>query len=259
MSTCLDTQYQNGARAALLEKVAQFNEFEWDIEKLDPKGRTRGALAGQAAATGIGLGGTGLALGGEALERRLTPKELRMGAGTIEKLRKAMNVPKEVAVARGAVDKALQSGFDPIRKKVLVPYRKVSPGILAHELGHASGKRMFGGTKLQMLSRGVGKLGAGLATLGQIYTDPESTATKILQYGPGVAMLPALGEELRASFRGLKGLKRLGGKGAMLRGLLSTVPAFATYAATAATPLLAGKAIHHYTGKDKGWLDKLFG
>jgi len=202
----------------------------------------KGLHAGLGVASGTGVASLGAVAGGHALERKLTDAAER--SRLVGALKKNMPLRKGVTIHTDAPS-FLLSRFDPSEKRISVS-SKPTPSVLAHEMGHASGKRMAGGNVLQMGSRITGKYGVPVSLIAQAFTDPDSTTTKALQYGPSIAMIPMLAEELRASTRAAIALKRLGGKGAMLRGLLSLVPAFGTYAATASSPLWGGKIVQHY-------------
>lgn len=112
--------------------------------------------------------------------------------------------------------------------------RKGAPSaVVAHELGHASGKLPGWYKGLQAFSRGAGTplgLAAGLG--GALALDPESTAAKAAPYAPVALAAPMLAEETRATWRGLRALKaagrsRLGGLARLIVPLLGygAVPA----------------------------------
>jgi hypothetical protein len=215
------------------------------------KNRATGLLAGGVLApTAVTAAGSGLALGGHALERKLSPKNMLAPERTsklVKQLRKTLGTPEGLRVNRAGAGHFLGSHFNPISNVVNVS-EKASPGILAHELGHASSK-MIGGNVIQGLSRRLGSLGAFGSLIAQAYTDPDSATTKALQYGPAALYAPAIAEEVRATTKGLRALSRVGGKGAALRGLLSTVPALATYLGAATAPIWGGKIVQHYANR----------
>lgn len=110
-------------------------------------------------------------------------------------------------------DQALRDGF------VIARHDQISPSILSHELGHATGAKpgRFGqfmyqwGAPLGML----GSLGVGAAT-----ADPRQSAGKYLLRaalkGLGIGAVigvPQLYEEYRATDRGLTGLQEVGVEG----------------------------------------------
>jgi len=116
---------------------------------------------------------------------------------------------------------------------------KSSPGILAHEFGHATGKPLLPGVRGGFLA---GILGSVATPLALYSTDPDSTAAKALTYGPSALMAPRLVEEGRASINAYRALKQLGhGR----KALLSLLPAFGTYLTTAATPIGIAQWIRH--------------
>ena len=250
--------YKLGVEAALREHNAKSHTKVAGIFGKSPQeeswDRLKGYAAGGGVVAGGSLGALGIAGAGGLAERKLSG-----GVASPEftkKLRGAMRVPADVKIQEPPInlfrsnpikESFLGSHFNPETKSVHVPKETVPKGILAHELGHASGK-VFLGKNVQGVSRLLGgSLGVPISLIAQMYTDPDSTATKAFRYAPGAIMAPALIEEIRASAKGLRGLSRVGGKGAALKGLLSTLPGFASYAAMAAAPIYGGKAIHHFT------------
>lgn len=203
------------------------------------------ALAATGLATaGLGLGAGGLFRGGHALERALTPVDSHLGHGLAEPLRGAMNASKDLSL--GTVPTFAGSHYNPSARAVNVSHSS-APSVLAHELGHATGKNIPWG--LYAASKGLGGIGAIGAMIGQAFTDSGSTADNAITYAPAAISLPFLAEEARASMRGLRGLHRVGGKGMALRGLLSLLPAFGTYALSAGAPIISGKIMHTLRGE----------
>lgn len=237
-----DIVYSNGSGERTgIDPLRLFHKQSARQLSMDER-REQAMQAGGLATIGAGAGLTGLALGGQALERGLTPAASQKGLEPA--LRQHMEVPKDVRVWRTAPS-ALRAGYSPKARVVQLP-KKVAPGIMAHEFGHASGKHIPEIPHLRQLGpRAV----IPLALLSQLYTDPGSTATKALQYGPAALMAPMVAEEARASMRGVRGIYRAKGVGAAVRSLLSTVPALGTYAGMALTPLLVGKLMHSYMKK----------
>lgn len=204
-----------------------------------------GLGGGLATMVGTGIGQAGLAAGGMGLESALTTTKEKKRLAKL--LRKHMELPKDVSV-RTDLPSNLQSHYHPFLNEIRTG-KKPIPSVLAHEMGHASGKPFvpFGA------SIPLGRLGSLLsipALLGQAYTDPESTTTKALQYGPGALQVPMLLEEGRASARALRGLYRAAGAKTALKGLLSLLPAYATYVGSATLPLFGGKVVQHLANPD---------
>jgi hypothetical protein len=130
--------------------------------------------------------------------------------------------------------------YNPGSHKIMVASK--SPEILAHELGHASGRNSI----LQRLATNKGlKNGGTIAGLGLLgHEDTRDYAAPVY----AASRLPLLMEEGRASMRALKALHKLkGGKG-ISSGLKTLLPAFATYAA----PAVAGTAGIHYAANHLG-------
>lgn len=216
--------YDLGQQAAL-EKLGVS-----DFEHIDEDTTVGEGLAGAAAlATAAG------AYGGHALERKLSPGATPTTLG--ERLKKLLGT--DVAINQ-TESHGLNSYFRPSTNTVHVA-PKTSPGVLSHELGHASGR------KLPMAAYAAGKLGGPIAAMFAaplLYgVDPDSVAADALTYGPAAIFAPTLLEELRASKRGFSGLRQLGRGG---RGLLSQIPTFLTYAAGAAAPIIVGHTIRRY-------------
>ena len=106
-----------------------------------------------------------------------------------------------------------------------------SPGLLAHEVGHALGPKAYLSPKLQMF----GKLGPGLGTFGTLAAGDEDQARLAAILGTA-SSAPVLASEFDASIRGSNILKRLG---ATRMGRLSPFIGIPTYLSIAAGPLLA--------------------
>jgi len=212
-----------------------------DIDSFDDSKALTGLVLGAGAGRAVNAGLGALAAGGAALERRLTPEDFYVGLEGA--LRKGLKVPTNVGVAYGPIN-PVQSSFSSLFNTV-VTSNKVSPGVLSHELAHAAMN-----SPLTRAATAVGAFGnkmIPISLLAQIATDPESTATNVLRYGPAVLLAPTLLEEGMATARGMRALARIGGGRAALRALLPMLPAFGTYVAGAATPIIGGKIIHHFT------------
>ena len=163
-------------------------------------------------------------------------------------LQKVMHLPEDIEIR--LADSMLKSHFDPINRVIRTDY-PISPGILAHEMGHASGlaaKRPLWHA-IPIGGKILGMPAAAASLIAQAYTDPGSTATKAWRYAPAALLTPTILEEIRASSRALQGLYRAGGKGAMLKGLLPLVPALGTYLAAAGLPIFGGKLVQHYSSR----------
>lgn len=211
-----------------------------------------GLGVGGLATTGLGLGSMGATMGGMALEHRLTPERLR-GHDTVEKLRKAIRLPKTTAVNVRDYLEPLESHYIPAgtipgSDASINVARKTPLSVLSHEMGHGSGKLrvtgktapLFGATKML----GVNALIPSLIT--QAIAEPGGTVSNVARYAPAALMAPSFLEEMRASLRGMRALGRVGGKGAVAKGLLSLLPALATYAIPAVSPIVGGKIIEHF-------------
>jgi len=236
----LQEYYELGVKQAFMEKVSGSNKNENRAKAV--------ALGAIAAPVAANLGAVGLAAGGSALENKLTPGGAA-GNDMLQGLRSHMNVDPRVSVEFGGqIRHPLMAHYDPRAKAVRVAH-KTPPSLLAHELGHASGKPILGWGG-QAVSRKLAPLLALAGTAGQAWTDPDSTATNVLRYGPAVAAAPTFAEEVRATTRGMKGLHRTGGKGAALKGLLSLLPALGTYGLAATSPIWGGKLVQHLANKD---------
>jgi len=129
------------------------------------------------------------------------------------------------------------------KKKVLVvpAQKKLSPYTLLHEAGHAKGRGIKELKRLEKLM-----LPARLAPFAVLGVLPFTESEKAEKAGyiaggvGGLASLPMLGEEARASWRAIKWAPKMGlSKGKAIKVLL---PAFGTYlgsAALAVTPPIA--------------------
>lgn len=189
----------------------------------------------------FGGGALGLAVGGHALEKKLMP-ESAARTKWIPKLREAIQLPSDIKVETG-LRSWLLSHYDPKTKTIRVK-SDIPPGVLAHEMGHASGAMRDTLHKTIKYTRIPALMGATLAPMFQTSgMEPGSAEWNAVTYGPAALMAPTLAEEARASYRALKALNRVGGRGAMLRGILSLLPAFGTYAAGAAAPIVSGSII----------------
>lgn len=197
---------------------------------------------------GLGLVGLGLAVGGHALEGALTPADAQR-VDWISKLRKEIELPHEIQVKKD-LKNWLTSHYNPQTKTIHVE-SVIPPGVLAHEMGHASGGMRDAFHKAIKVTRIPAFLGAGLAPILQSSgIEPDTAAWNVATYGPAALMAPTLAEEARASYRALKALRGIGGRGAMLRGILSLLPAFSTYVAGAGAPILSGALIRKAYDKE---------
>lgn len=103
-----------------------------------------------------------------------------------------------------------------------------NPSVLAHELGHASGR----GSLLQRI--GLNKRVRTGGTLGSFAMLGNEDTRDYAAPAYAASRLPLLMEEGRASVRALKGLHAVKGRQGVMQGLKTLLPAFATYAAPAA-------------------------
>jgi hypothetical protein len=194
------------------------------------------ATAGLAT-TGLALGAEGLARGGYAAEKGLSKHINR--SQLAQALDKPMGLPADLKLEM-SLPHGLQSHFEPATRTVRVS-PDVTPGVMSHEFGHASGRAVPGYFK----SKALGHL-SGLMAAPLLYAvDPDSTAADVLTYGPSALFAPQLLEEGRASIRGFRGLRRAGGLRLAGKGVLSQLPAFLTYAAGAAAPIVTGHIVRH--------------
>lgn len=197
----------------------------------------------------LGLGGLGLAAGGHALESALTPTNARR-INWISELRKKIELPQDISV-RKDLKNWLLSHYNPQTRTIHIK-SEIPPAVLAHEMGHASGGLRDAFHKAIRMTRVPALLMASMApTLQTSGVKPDSTAWNIATYGPAALMTPTLAEEARASYRALRALHSVGGRSAMLRGILSLLPAFSTYAIGASAPIVSGAIIRGAYNKEK--------
>ncbi len=144
------------------------------------------------------------------------------------------------------------------------------PTVMAHELGHASGKfsllkdrrlnHLAGITRninRKLIPQKYAPIPLALAgaissgSEGSGYKDSLDTAGKVVAGGSAALMAPTLFEEGRATLRGLGAIKRLGGNKALLKSIPSSAGSFGGYALRAAVPgiaYLSGKKITEFVG-----------
>lgn len=212
-----------------------------EAEDLDRQTRKRNIAAALLTRPALGAATTLGAFGGVALEKALHQNAAGSGAmpsgNLVKKLRQATQLPGSISV-RMSVRHPLQSRYE-FLKDLIHTAPSAPPGIVAHEMGHASGRPLIPHIGTSILGR-AGKILAPLATLG-LAVSPDSPAAPVMKYGPAVLLAPEIMEEGRASLRALRALHSIGGKGAVGRGLLSLIPAFGTYLGAAATPIVASQ------------------
>lgn len=114
-----------------------------------------------------------------------------------------------------------------------------NPGILAHELGHATGG------KGMLWANRIGKQMPHLGIMGALFSRDENNSRN-MALGGTVGSLPMMASEIDASRRGASIMKNL-----KLKGRLGAYVGLPTYAALASTPMLA-----HYGKKYFGGFDK---
>jgi hypothetical protein len=148
-------------------------------------------------------------------------------------------------ISQGRVDRALRRGQPkPIKNLVAVSPDMNKLPIIAHELGHsAKAFRMPAGKLLYAVGRKAPMVGALVAG----FSDPDSKKSKYAPIGVGVASLPLLYEEGRASRLGYGALKKGGfGKDVLKATRSSLGKAYGTYLLAAAggigATMLARKA-----------------
>jgi len=240
------TSHAHQQQAYLLGSKLAYAKYAsiWFPKTKKEVARDNAIRAANITSYAIPLASLGVAHAGHAVEQRYTPEAIR---GNLEaSLRKAMNASPELRVRYGT--KPFGAYFNPSTNTVNVAHNP-APSIFAHEMGHATGKpisnRLYGASKI---------LGPGtvpLSLLVQGFTDPDSPTATVARYTPGVLGAPMLYEEARASLRGLKALHQIGGKGAVIRGLLPLLGAFGTYGATAISPIVGGKILQHMMHQKK--------
>ncbi len=128
--------------------------------------------------------------------------------------------------------------YDLINETILTNPKYRAPAVVAHELGHHQGGKALG------LAGLLGKNLMGLGTAGALWSGDENTS-KNFALGGTAAAAPMMASELDASWRGMRAMQRAGLKGGWRA--FGGVP---TYAAVAATPMLA-----HYGKKYFGGFD----
>ena len=155
------------------------------------------------------------------------------------------NIAFNREMSKGRFARLKAQGKTPIRNLVAVSPDMNKLPILAHELGHASTAfRMPAGKLLYAVSKKAPLIG----TLVAGFSDPDSKKSKYAPLGVGVASLPVLYEEGRASTLGYRALKKAGLKQPKtLKATRSILgKAFGTYALAAAggvgATMLARKA-----------------
>lgn len=127
-------------------------------------------------------------------------------------------------------------------KKIMWPPSGESPGLTAHEMGHAEQRPQSGLT--QNLLMGLGGVGSLGGILGAARAESPEAAQRAALIGAGISAIPGIasvGREAGAHVRGLRTLRGLGAtRGQMLAtGLTEMAPAFLSSAAKASILPLA--------------------
>jgi hypothetical protein len=127
-------------------------------------------------------------------------------------------------------------------KRIMWPPSGESPGLAAHELGHAEQRAQSG--MLQNLMLALGGAGSLGGIVGSARAGTPEEAQRAALIGTGISAIPGIasvGREAGAHIRGLRTLKRLGAtRGQMLgTGLTEMAPAFLSSAARASVLPLA--------------------
>ena len=215
--------------------------------------RSRAAFPSQGLAVlGMGVAPMALAHGSMASGLAGAPASEEL----VEQLARRINLPKDV-VLRDYAQSPIAPGwhnlwgrvenphyipgeFDPSGKPSIYTSKKTPAAVLAHEMGHASGRSV----PLPLIAGGkaLGGLGILGSALAMPHLDPEGTAAKTIPYAAAGMWAPVLAEEARASARAMKALPA----GMRLRGLLGLLPAFMTYAGGAGAAYAIPEIIRRY-------------
>lgn len=162
---------------------------------------------------------------------RSTDDTFTLGTGSVQDI-KGLGLP-------GYTEKAMKHlGEDP-RPKI---YSRGSPGVVAHELGHAAGyfknPKLF--DLLATLYPIARKAGAPIGALMASAGDEGSAVVKAAPAVTALAFTPELLSEAAASYRAMKGLRSLGiySPEELRRLSLSRLRSFGTYALPAAAMTL---------------------
>lgn len=132
--------------------------------------------------------------------------------------------------------------FDPAINKIFIPGKTVTPGVLAHEWGHALNSatlKKLGGAPLKNAWSALYSLGHPLAALSStaalaaIGTDASEDTIRNIGLAGVAAQAPTLTEELIASARGAAKLKKLN-----MPGKLKAFLGIPTYLAPMALPMM---------------------
>lgn len=160
------------------------------------------------------------------------------------------NLVKEIK--KSGVDFMPNSGFapsfNPSLNKIYIPGKTISPGVLAHEWGHALNEntiKKLGGKSLQnvwMKLYGLGSPLASLSTtaaLAAIGTGASEDTLRNIGLAGAATQAPRIFEEITASIRGAAKLKKLNMPG-KLKAFIG-IPTYLTSAALPMMPWLAKK------------------
>lgn len=245
-------------KAALATPPSEKPQFEeWNENKI------RGGIAGAAATHGVRQ--LGSLLGGAAWEADAVSGHAKLdeaSAGMLKHIMKSKaNVFRDPAQVPPELRK-LPGAFLPEQTGpagAIWTHYNAPEAILAHELGHSSGRNILSRTQDMTHTIGIlGEYSPYAAMLGSFATyDPEdeSIKGKLKNIAKGTALgsaaaAPQLIEEARASLRAIKGLKAIGASPARIsaaRRLL--LKAFGTYAWNG----LGGSALGALGGVSLGW------
>ena len=217
-------------------------------------GSLAGGFLGQAAALPLTLGAG--AIGSKLLSKAMPKDKTLSTAKDVDKLRKNMNVGKRLKINHTPMAEGIKSpyfmpgmklGGIKIDRHVYSP-KGAHPALMAHELGHASGiGRLRTYNRMLLSSKPLAALGGVSALLS-----PADSIGEKAGIGAVAAVTAfTLGEEARASIKGLKGMKKAGIKAKGSKALLAE--AIGTYALGAAATGIGTYGVY----KGKRNMDKL--
>lgn len=235
------------------------DEVEKIAKKLSEEDKSRISVGEKILGTGTGLLGVGVpagiaSAGAGMATGPMNPAEQASSMGDVAKLRKAMDMPDPVTLARDPVIDQMGGGANAMpmtearrAELKLKPGQhsrsyanpSVGVGTLAHEMGHGKFVRNPLGRAVRTIA-GPAKLlgglgGVGMAALG----DPEGDAVKYAPLVGAAGALPQIGEEAAADIMGLRGLHRAGYRGSQLaRAAGRRALGFGSYLAGVGAPMV---------------------
>lgn len=160
-------------------------------------------------------------------ERMMSPSSVKRFAGNVSSAR---NIDPKIMHTKPHF---IASVYNPVTNEIELSGRS-PPSIAAHELGHASsvGKLWNKGKlpgKAATMAMALGKASTFLPGLA-LATGTE-TGEKIAPYAGLIGAAPQIIEEMSATGRGLRDLKRFGPKGSLLRAVPTLGLALGSYVA----------------------------